>query len=175
LFALLVLGLPSRRRAEPAVLLAVTAYTCRDHHHTTATIQIALADRPDDQTVQALAAGIEQALPVEVFGAAARAGRASAADLGIDLRLTNPSSTLQEVSCIPPHPHRRPIRVPWRGRSARAALTAAPAVHDLLAAHGVEDAAAQLTAREVAVDAPAKRAVFSPPTRKTRPRPGLPG
>jgi hypothetical protein len=85
LFALLVLRLPSRRRAEPAVLLAVTAYTCGDHHQATASIQIALADRPDDQTVQALAAGIEQALPVEVFRAAARAGRASAADLGIDL------------------------------------------------------------------------------------------
>ncbi|MBF6339810.1 DUF4192 family protein [Nocardia abscessus] len=84
-WALLVRALPSPHRPTAAMLCAVTAYVAGDGDRALAAVRIALADDPDNPTVQAMAAGIHRTVPVEVVRAALTAGRASATQLGIDI------------------------------------------------------------------------------------------
>jgi hypothetical protein len=85
LWALLVRALPSPHRTAAAMLCAVTAYVDGDRDRARAAIGIAVADDPDNPTVQAMAAGIHRTVPVALFRAALGAGRAGAAQLGIDI------------------------------------------------------------------------------------------
>ncbi|MGY1960920.1 DUF4192 domain-containing protein [Nocardia gipuzkoensis] len=85
LWALLVRALPSPHRGPAAVLCAVTAYVHGDRDRALAAVRIALADDPDNETVQAMVTGIDRAVPVEAFRAVLTAGRASAVKLGIEI------------------------------------------------------------------------------------------
>ncbi|MFR9769317.1 DUF4192 family protein [Nocardia sp. SC052] len=85
LWALLVRALPAPHRTAAAMLCAVTAYVDGDRDRAAAAIGIAVADDPDNPTVQAMAAGIHRAVPVALLRAAISAGRASALQLGIDI------------------------------------------------------------------------------------------
>ncbi|BDU00984.1 MULTISPECIES: DUF4192 family protein [Nocardia] len=85
LWALLVRALPSPHRTAAAMLCAVTAYVDGDRDRARAAIGIAVADDPDNPTVQAMAAGIHRTVPVALFRAALGAGRAGTAQLGIDI------------------------------------------------------------------------------------------
>ncbi|MGW4330445.1 DUF4192 family protein [Nocardia sp. NPDC004573] len=85
LWALLVRALPASHRTAAAMLCAVTAYVHGEGDRARAAIGIAVADDPDNPTVQAMAAGIHRSIPISIFRAALSAGRAGAAELGIDI------------------------------------------------------------------------------------------
>ncbi|WP_249645276.1 hypothetical protein [Nocardia sputi] len=78
-------GVALPHRTAAAMLCAVTAYVDGDRDRARAAIGIAVADDPDNPTVQATAAGIHRTVPVALFRAALSAGRAGAAQLGIDI------------------------------------------------------------------------------------------
>ncbi|MBF6102259.1 DUF4192 domain-containing protein [Nocardia cyriacigeorgica] len=85
LWMVLARCLPARHRGRPALLLAVTTYLSGRRERAMTELRYGLADSPDDPTLLAMARAFADRVPAEVLHAVARSGRATAADLGIDL------------------------------------------------------------------------------------------
>ncbi|WP_280455013.1 DUF4192 family protein [Nocardia brasiliensis] len=85
LWTQLVRALPAPRRVHAATLLAVTAYARGDTAGAVIAIEIALADEPDDSFAATLATAFACPIPPAMIASLFRPGRATAAELGIDL------------------------------------------------------------------------------------------
>ncbi|WP_067859796.1 MULTISPECIES: DUF4192 family protein [Nocardia] len=85
LWTVLARSLPASHRGRPALLLAVTTYLSGRRDRAMTELRYGLADTPDDPTLLAMARAFADRIPAEVLHAVARSGRATAADLGIDL------------------------------------------------------------------------------------------
>ncbi|MEV4233553.1 DUF4192 family protein [Nocardia sp. NPDC049737] len=87
LWTLLIRALPSPRRAQAALQLAVSAYISEDLDMVLAALRIALTDDPTEPTGRQLADDIALAVPATVIVERLRGGYLTAAELGIDLDL----------------------------------------------------------------------------------------
>ncbi|MFX0575097.1 DUF4192 domain-containing protein [Nocardia nepalensis] len=87
LWTLLVRALPSPRRAQAALQLAVSAYMSNDLEMVLAALRIALTDDPTEPTGRQLADQVALSVPARVIGEQLRGGYLTAAELGIDLDL----------------------------------------------------------------------------------------
>lgn len=136
------------------MLCAVTAYVDGDRDRARAAIGIAVADDSDNSTVQAMAAGIHRTVPVALFRAALSPG--GRAPINSASTSTEPPPTGIDPcgGFMIPASQSPSRRLAW-AVLARAALTAAPVVRELLRTLEVEQAAARLTTDPgVATDLP---------------------